>query len=99
MATIELMSDSAAASRDTEQPLERQGLAPLHGSAERLVKSRQRVSDHGEVFTPSWLVEDMLDLVKDESEQSMPASLNRPGFDGGSGYWFPTPVGAVCWAA
>jgi hypothetical protein len=26
-------------------------------------------------------------------------SLNRPGFDGGSGYWFPTPVGAVCWAA
>lgn len=25
--------------------------------------------------------------------------LNRPGFDGGSGYWIPTPVGAVCWAA
>lgn len=34
---------------------------------ERLVKSKQRVADHGEVFTPSWLVEDMLDLVKDES--------------------------------
>lgn len=34
-----------------------------------LVKSRQRVADHGEVFTPSWLVEDMLDLVKDESER------------------------------
>jgi IS30 family transposase len=25
--------------------------------------------------------------------------LNRPGFDGGSVYWFPTPIGAVCWAA
>ena len=34
-----------------------------------LVKSRQRVSDHGEVFTPSWVVEDMLNLVKDESER------------------------------
>lgn len=34
-----------------------------------LVKSRQRIEDHGEVFTPSWLVEDMLNLVKDESER------------------------------
>ncbi|MDC0350105.1 SAM-dependent methyltransferase [bacterium] len=34
-----------------------------------LVKSKQRVADHGEVFTPSWLVEDMLDLVKDETER------------------------------
>lgn len=33
---------------------------------EQLVKSRQRVADHGEVFTPAWLVEDMLNLVKDE---------------------------------
>ena len=32
------------------------------------VKSRQRVADHGEVFTPPWLVEAMLDLVKDETE-------------------------------
>jgi len=36
---------------------------------EGLVKSRQRVADHGEVFTPSWMVEDMLDLVKGESER------------------------------
>lgn len=34
-----------------------------------LVKSRQRIEDHGEVFTPSWLVEEMLNLVKDESER------------------------------
>ena len=36
---------------------------------EDLVKSRQRVIDHGEVFTPLWMVEDMLDLVKEESER------------------------------
>lgn len=34
-----------------------------------LVKSKQRVADHGEVFTPPWMVEAMLDLVKDESER------------------------------
>ena len=35
----------------------------------RLIKSRERVADHGEVFTPAWLVDAMLDLVKDESER------------------------------
>jgi len=34
-----------------------------------LIKSRKRVADHGEVFTPAWLVDAMLDLVKDESER------------------------------
>ncbi len=34
-----------------------------------LVKSKQRVADHGEVFTPAWMVEAMLDLVKDESQR------------------------------
>lgn len=34
-----------------------------------LVKSRKRVADHGEVFTPRWLVDNMLDLVKDETER------------------------------
>jgi len=33
------------------------------------IRSRQRVIDHGEVFTPRWLVDDMLDLVKGESER------------------------------
>jgi hypothetical protein len=36
---------------------------------ESLVKSKQRVADHGEVFTPGWIVEDMLNLVKVESER------------------------------
>jgi hypothetical protein len=39
------------------------------GSEENLVKSRQRVSDHGEVFTPSWMVEEMLNLVQSETER------------------------------
>jgi N-6 DNA Methylase len=34
-----------------------------------LVKSKQRVADHGEVFTPPDLVEAMLDLVRAESER------------------------------
>src|SRR5689334_3733338 len=34
-----------------------------------LVKSKQRVADHGEVFTPAWIVEAMLDLVKGETER------------------------------
>lgn len=34
-----------------------------------LIKSRKRVTDHGEVFTPDWMVSAMLDLVKDESER------------------------------
>ena len=34
-----------------------------------LIKSKKRVADHGEVFTPSWMVDAMLDLVKDETER------------------------------
>src|SRR5438045_9400764 len=34
-----------------------------------LVKSKHRVADHGEVFTPAWMVEAMLDLVKGETER------------------------------
>ena len=34
-----------------------------------LFKSKQRVADHGEVFTPSWMVGAMLDLVKNETER------------------------------
>ena len=34
-----------------------------------LVRSKARVADHGEVFTPAWLVDEMLLLVKDETER------------------------------
>ena len=43
--------------------------APMERRADSLIKSKQRVADHGEVFTPSWLVEKMLDLVKGETER------------------------------
>ncbi|MBN1356910.1 N-6 DNA methylase [bacterium] len=33
------------------------------------IRSKQRVADHGEVFTPAWMVEAMLDLVKYETER------------------------------
>jgi hypothetical protein len=44
---------------------------PIESPAEpeSLVKSKKRVADHGEVFTPAWLVDRMIDLVKDESER------------------------------
>lgn len=38
-------------------------------SVKSLIKSKQRVADHGEVFTPPWMVEAMLDLVKGETER------------------------------
>ena len=41
----------------------------IDAAPEQLVKSKKRVADHGEVFTPSWLVEDMLDLVEAETER------------------------------
>lgn len=44
-------------------------LTTKHSEPEGLVKSRKRVVDHGEVFTPSWLVENMINSVKVESER------------------------------
>src|SRR3970282_891696 len=44
-------------------------LVSIRGEAVSLVRSKRRVADHGEVFTPAWVVEDMLALVKDESER------------------------------
>ena len=43
--------------------------APMERRADGLIKSKKRVADHGEVFTPDWLVEKMLDLVKGETER------------------------------
>lgn len=34
-----------------------------------MIKSKQRVADHGEVFTPPWLVDAMLNLVKEETDR------------------------------
>ncbi len=45
------------------------GITTFSNDPKRLVKTKQRVADHGEVFTPTWMVEVMLDLVKEESER------------------------------
>ena len=45
-----------------------------------LVKSAQRVADHGEVFTPAWMVEAMLDLRRYED-----ASLHYTGIESHEG--------------
>ena len=58
---------------------DRPGIGRMHGlggdgalipqTNMKLIKSKKRVADHGEVFTPHWLVEKMLDLVKGETER------------------------------
>ena len=44
---------------------------PLDGltASASAIQSKQRVKDHGEVFTPAWMVEAMLDLVQAETER------------------------------
>ena len=48
-----------------------------------LFKSKQRVEDHGEVFTPPWMVEAMLDLVKGETER-IDSRFLEPACGGGN---------------
>ena len=48
-----------------------------------LIKSKKRFANHGEVFTPPWLVEKMLDLIKGETERI------------GSRFWSRTAVAAI----
>ena len=43
--------------------------APSLAIPAALIRSKKRVADHGEVFTPPWLVERMLDLVAGETER------------------------------
>lgn len=50
-------------------PVTEQNTSPEVDRSKNYVKSKQRVADHGEVFTPAWLVEAMLDLVKPETER------------------------------
>ena len=65
----------AAAPRVGHPPREKrapdgvQGVSPERNSSVGLVKTKRRVADHGEVFTPAWMVKAMLDLVKGETER------------------------------
>ena len=53
------------------------------GMAERQVKSRERVADHGEVFTAQREVNAMLDLVKQETER-IDSRFLEPAFGDGN---------------
>lgn len=45
---------------------------------EKLIKSKQRVSDFGEVFTPAHIVKDMCDLVPEEMWISIDTTFLEP---------------------
>lgn len=59
----------APSPREQQVPNHGQGVSPEPNSPVSLVKTKRRVADHGEVFTPAWMVEAMLDLVKGETER------------------------------
>ena len=76
MATKKVASkNKTAATRVSHAPYEQQmpdgekGATSDCNGSKSLVKSKRRVADHGEVFTPDWMVEAMLDLVKGETER------------------------------
>lgn len=57
---------------------------PCDDAAEQLIKSRERVKAHGEVFTPRRMVEQMLDLVKPELETG-PQFVDKTFFEPSAG--------------
>ncbi len=46
-----------------------------------LVKSKQRVADHGEVFTPEWMVDSILHLIRGVVAR-LDAKILESGLDG-----------------
>lgn len=54
------------------------------GESEQLIKSRQRVKEHGEVFTPRHMVNQMLDLVRAELETG-PQFVDKTFFEPSAG--------------
>lgn len=52
--------------------------------SEKLIKSKERVQKHGEVFTPSWMVQKMLDIegVKEATEDIYATFLEPSAGDG-----------------
>ncbi len=56
-------------SHTTPRVYERSSVSLISIFQLNLTKSKERIADHGEVFTPAWMVEAMLDLVKGETER------------------------------
>ena len=53
-------------------------------TSEKLIKSKERIQKHGEVFTPSWMVQKMLDIegVKESCENIYATFLEPSAGDG-----------------
>ena len=70
------------------------GRATISDAIAWVAESRTR---HGDVDDQTL----MRALNQLSTEHAVDAALrvNRPGSDGGSFYWIPTPVGSVWWAA
>lgn len=47
-------------------------------SMQKLIKSKQRKRDYGEVYTPKWLVKDMCDTIPDEIWNDLTATFLEP---------------------
>lgn len=51
---------------------------------ERLIKSKERVKEHAEVFTPSWLVKDMCDTIPSEIWENIESTFLEPACGNGN---------------
>lgn len=51
---------------------------------EKLIKSKKRVKDFAEVFTPSWLVKDMCDLIPDSVWNNIESTFLEPACGNGN---------------
>lgn len=52
--------------------------------SEKIIKSSKRVKDHAEVYTPSWLVKDMLNLIPETTWQDIDATFLEPAAGNGN---------------
>ena len=68
------------------------------GRAHEMVECDQDLDGVDEIFTVERR-NDRWYVAKGDPRASQNYNLNRPGFDGGSFYVIPTPVGEACWAA
>lgn len=69
MGALDVMIQFKADKPSSENANVEREVPKSNASTGSLIKSKKRVVDHGEVFTPPWLVEKMLDLVKGETER------------------------------
>lgn len=53
-------------------------------SSKSLIKSKKRVKEHGEVFTPEWIVKEMLDMVKTGEVEDINATILEPSIGEGA---------------